>query len=436
LWTCPVTPRAQKLFVESVGVYDYAQTALAFAATNFYYWRGTIKFHFQLSNATAFDRGKFLIFYEPNIPQHALINADLGTHKQFIQIVDIQETQDIEICVEWAFPKAWAKVTADGQILDLGQSTCLDNVGLIDCANGYIGIVPFTNLQNPTSEPMEVNVFISSDDMAFNQFTDIKWNTRRPVVLIPEDEKIELQSEAMPYEVTCVSINNSTASTDNISLQHFGEMPISFRALCKRYTSFYPGTGYLITADGVEPGISLLYEQNLYTEFFPPYGGVLWAKPFHLMDYLRPAFLGMRGGVKHRVQITGEGTFIRTMAVAKTTLNQPALLDLVPRARFLAQASRAAARAIGTVSDIPATNGGVEFEIPFYSNNLFVLAFNQALTPTDCTLFEQAFTRSFNTFISVNSNGENAAYVTDDKAAGEDFTLMRFQGAPFARYVP
>lgn len=87
----------------------------------------------------------------------------------------------------------------------------------------------------------------------------------------------------------------------------------------------------------------------------------------------------------------------------------------------------------GTETFVASTNGGVEVEFPFYSNNLWVFAFmpNDALVPSvSPDLFENEFFRSFQVEMEISGAANNGDYLVTDFATAEDFCLLRYQGPP------
>jgi len=349
-------------------------------------------------------------------------------NKQYVKIIDIQETQDVSFCVNWAFPKAWARNLTSDLFGDLGTVGFLGE-DLWSFVNGYIAIVPYTGLQSPNDSAITVNVYVSSDNMAFNQMVD----TRMPLLLAVAEsgEMDEKSSSAVP--VSCFDLNESSASMLRISEEHFGERPVSFRALLKRFCG-YTQMEDMLTATG-GGGITgdtymVLFQAPIYPPPFPSYhhDPAIFTTP-NLFGYLRYAYLGMRGGIKHRLGVfypwqTGQlnRTKIHLVAPASSSLAQNALSY---------EYQQLQSKMIGTVEYIPATNGGVEFETPLYTNNLFGISFNDDPFPDSCSLIDPVLTRDFLAAMPYSdSQFETNLSIVHDIAAAEDFSFWRFQGAP------
>jgi len=87
IWTCAVIPSLATHVTKSTNQF-MQPTAMCFAAQPFHFWRGDIIFKFDIV-CSSFHRGKLAIFFEPNVAQAVLINADLSLNKQFVRVVDI-----------------------------------------------------------------------------------------------------------------------------------------------------------------------------------------------------------------------------------------------------------------------------------------------------------------------------------------------------------
>jgi hypothetical protein len=412
LWTSAVVPHLHTSeFFPVSGKYGLQPTALAFSAAPFYYWRGDIEFRFDIV-ASNFHRGKLAFFYEPNVAQNVLINADIDTNKQFMKIIDIQETQSISFCVKWAYPRAWA-LAPDFDDLPLIHGPSASLASFIASANGYIGVVPLTTLQSPDDSDISINVYVKSSNIEYNLFCDDNVPTRREIVT--ESEVIS------QHAVTCYDLNESTADSTQIAQEHFGERPVSFRSLCKRYVA--------TTSQGA--AASVLTEKTILSTFnnipvpSPIYGGT--TSLVSMIGYLRYAYLGVRGGMRKRIH-----HFINHQAVdlaqARVSLDSPAIV-VIPSTSY--NVNPHYSKSIGTVTFVLGSSSGIEVEVPFYSNNLFAFSFADLLIGSNAdndmiVKWSKSYTVAVDSFAA-----NNAGFVVEETASGEDFTFFRFQGAPF-----
>lgn len=430
LWQSIVAPMVGK----QIGTNNYVQpTALCFAAMPFGYWRGTIKFRFEIV-CSAFHRGKIGVYYDPNVAQEVLIDANLSPNKVFMKVIDIQETQSFEVCIDWAFPRHWCRnFTSRSSITGTCGTTITNPQNYSGWCNGYIGVTPMNQLQSPDSSDISVNVYISCDDLQVQFFNSKLLPTSN--TLVQSGEEIDLDKSNSSVPVSCFTLNPTGASTANIIEEAFGEQPLSFRSLLKRFVTVYTNsaastataTGYITITGDIHPGLVPRPALNVSTPGFNSY-------PVQtLISYLRYGYLGMRGGYKYRVRVTSLGSD-GVMNNVKASLINP---DTVSNGNTftITSASTPAinnAECAGTVSYAPFTNAGIEFEVPYYSNNLFLLSCNSDPYGVAAPIMDTYACRSwyvrYETGQTVTSMN---LYV--EGAAAEDFSLMTFLGAPAFR---
>lgn len=419
IWMAPVNPGIVKRVAKGAPTpYHVAPTALSFAATPFDVWRGDIQIRFEIV-CSKYHRGKLAFYFEPNISQNVVIDTVLDMNKQFIHIIDIQETQDVTFNLKWAFPRAWAKVVSPSLLNDLGTVGFLGD-HLFDYANGYIAVTPFTSLQSPDSSDVSVNVYISSDNMMFNQLIADNLPSNRPVtesgVLSPE-------------EITTVDLNESTATLDYICEEHYGEMPVSFRSLLKRFSRITP----FLTTTGATASARTIRVNGLrnYPEIIPSY--VSGGGETSLYGYLRYAYIAMRGGTKRRIFVVGDVTFGESNPVMISSLS-PSTSYVGSSAAYSTGLNSYAASPNGSIVFVPHVNAGIEYEVPLYSNNLFGISFSEDPFP-DTSIVEDSVSRNHSIRIAILEAGGGTVIVETAFAVGEDFSFMGYQGAPIFQYT-
>lgn len=421
IYSSRVTP---SLVTNWVNTKNYVvPTAMAFAVAPFSFWRGDIVFRLEVV-CSAFHRGKFLVMFEPNLSQFGIITTTISLNKQFIKIVDIQQTQIVDFRVNWASYRSWLKVSSpEDAILNADPAQTGNATGREGYANGFICVVPFTQLQTPDSQPVEVNVYAWCDNLQVNGLCRNNLPTSREIYtesgIVTESGVSGVSSSV---EVTMVDLNLSDASTDTICLEHFGEQPISFRALLKRYVS--------IAALSYEPSTNPVFE---ISGRIIPYNGMLLGTAnfsyYDILSYLRQAYLGIRGSIRYRFHV-GAAHSLSTYAQARVTLGDPSDAD-TPYAVAKLDTPTIALLS-GTDTFVPHTNGGIEVDFPCYTNNLFLISFSDDdnLTTNANGIMEDTYYRNF--LIQLEAPGTAAMDTTPvvvDYATGEDFNLLRFQGA-------
>lgn len=392
-------------------------TAMAFATHPFTFWRGDIIFEFDVV-CSAFHRGKLAILFEPNLAQFTTITTSLSMHKQYVKIIDIQETQTFEVRVNWASYRAWLKVisaTASYMALkDPSYATYLNGF-----ANGFISVIPFTELQSPDDSDISVNVFVRSDNLMVNGLSTAN---------LPTSRKLLAESDVSSHPstmLTTMDLNRSSADSSWICEPHFGERPISFRALLKR---FVIGQQYTFAAGGA----SLYNWLKLNGPIFPANlcaFGATSVNNWDLFSYLRYAYLGVRGSVRKRIRFL-TNTTIRPLEKVIVNLDPPSTSN-VSGAVTTGSTLAYYPDLNGGVSFVPNTNGGIEVEFPLYSNNLHLQpALDQLLSTTDTGANETTFYRNYTVLYESTTAWASGTAIVEN-AAGDDFSFLRFQGAPF-----
>jgi hypothetical protein len=332
-----------------------------------------------------------------------------------MKILDIQETQSVEFCVNWAAPRPWQQVVTSANVDSL--STFPNQAASLGSAdrtcNGYIGVVPFTTLQSPDNSDIEINVYVSSPDMQFNHMINANLPTRRDIYT--ESENLSMQ------EVTCYELNESSDDPSVIALDYFGERPLSFRALLKRYTTT---DTWSFAADATTRKV-FQANRTIYPKLNVEYGDVSSTYP-NLLSYLRYAYVGLRGSYRHRLRYYGE-TGSDLLKFSNVTLDAPSnsssTSSNISTPKYTSMN--------GTVTILPHCNGGIEFELPYYSNNLFLFSFADNLVGVNNSMeMEEIFLRKY-THGLTSTIATSDVTVYNDTAPGEDFCLIRFQGAPF-----
>lgn len=390
-------------------------TAMAMATDMFAYWRGSITYRFEIV-CSSYHRGKLAFYFDPNWGQNNLINLNLSLNKQYFKIIDIQETQMVEFTVNWAYPRAWSR------ILGFPENTIMTDpalitTSLIDFGNGFVGVTPFTTLQSPDDSSISVNVYAYSNDMQVNYLDNSNLKVR---------ERLILTESAIydPEDIASMDLNSSSADTGDICLYHFGEQPVSFRSLLKRYV-----TSSIFDVDPVT-GDSTRF--ILYSPIVPPIVGGYGSTeaPRTLFDYLRYAYLGLRGGVRYRYRMNGN-MVDSAVDGAVTSLVSPSDTNTIPNVTTANGRTSNDALLTGSVNHIFNSNGGLEVELPMYTNNLFLFSFADDLVGSNTSGdMEETWVRNFQCHIRLASPQERLFH-TLDVASAEDFTLMRFQGSPF-----
>jgi len=404
-----VTPRAvQSLSYEGHSLCQ--PTALGFCAAPFQYWRGDITYRLEFVPSN-FHRGKVAIFYEPNIAQFDLVSTGLELNKNYMHIIDLQETQELTFTVKWAFPRNWCKTATDDDAHTSVDSQFVYSSDKYEACNGWVGIMPITDLTSPDGSSVDYNVYVWSDNMYFNEVSQ----TYLPLVMTEGED-----------DTVCV-LNETGADISTICASTFGELPVSFRGLLRRYAT----TDRTTLVSGPFSNTGFEYVGLIVPPLTVNTGSGSGATYITLLNYLRYAYVAMRGGFKKRVRIIGA-----QQSIGETThvsLSPPAAKVATSLNSYTFGSSPEFGYSFldGTVEFVPSTNGGIEFEIPYYSTNLFYCASNaNNLTPSGDSAFSS--TTMFNYIVDWDSGaGLEVVNCLEETACAEDFSLLRFLAAPF-----
>jgi len=407
-----VHPRARQT-VTSGAVQNCQPTWLDFVTTPFAFWRGTLRYTLQIVCSPQ-HKGKLLIQYEPNIAQAALIGAATPINKQFTKVIDIQETQIVSFDVEWCYPRPWASNVTDAvaayMVGSLGGSTG----AMYEAANGFWTLAPLTVLQSPNTAGCHINIWVSCPDLMVTEPTDQYIPLKR--VLFQCDDI------TLPADLECCTLNPTGAMAHMCCEHTFGEQVVSFRSLLHRFERTFAGN---IAADGTV-GKTINFVESIYPTAIA-YTGTLTDAT--LFTYIRSAYLGLRGGMRKRFRIAG--LVCQAMDNLTVMLNKPESSQTTP-ATSLTGAASATMNFRGGVTFVAGTNGGIEFELPYYSNNMF--SFAQSPDPYissngSATYGQGTCLRNYTVQQETGASTPNM-YVAVETAIADDFSFLRLVAPP------
>jgi hypothetical protein len=157
LWNTEVSP---VLWNELAGTPNELHfPACCFAALPFRYWRGTIKFRFQVV-ASAFHKGRMKISYDPSFP----LTNEYNTN--YIHIIDLAKERDFTVDIGWGQARSLMQHRKPG-IDDIPWSIAPLTSDPYVNGNGILSVYVVNKLTVPNStanNDIRVNVFISAGD--------------------------------------------------------------------------------------------------------------------------------------------------------------------------------------------------------------------------------------------------------------------------------
>jgi len=428
-------------------VQEIHSTALAFGATPFDAWQGSIKFRFNVV-CSEYHRGRIRIVYNPATNPAGAIPFN----QVYSTIVDISENRDFEYEVKWADIRAWAR---NFGIASIPGATIHDDVNPVSAGgigdNGSITVYVVNELATPSTAAAAVTVQVwvkAGDDFA---------------VSCPSPDNLKLLSpfeQQSETEIMATSEDTSNAPTgvaevasfapgeyipdNNQYLVYQGERIVSFRELMRRYVywnSYFPATVGTTTIDRrVEYEIS---DFPFYRGWDPngqdvgvtfgatdePYSFVTLT----LMNYLTPAFACRRGSIRHKMCVSSShinpsvGGLMQVGRAGLTGVKDGTSSELFNTddggIRKNLQDSALSSLG-GTHATVTRSNPVLEYETPFYT-------LGQRFVPGRMLNIRDNFTSGHDLSIDVRKDIEIDEIRLDKfVSTGEDFQLGLFTGAP------
>jgi len=411
-----VTPRAVESY--TFNTHKLCQpTPLAFAAHPFDYWRGEITYRIEFVSSM-FHRGKIAFFFDPNIAQYVLINSGMTLNKDYMMVLDLQQGNAVEFTVKWAFPRDWAMNATDADaITSIGSSMAVGSK--YECANGWWNMMMLTTLVSPDGSSIDFNVYCKSDKMAFAA----PQQSRLPLIMTEA-------ATADCSEAECCILNDCDFTDRQMLQSTFGEYVPTFRALLRRFSM---AQTYNLTTPTLSGNIGFRCKMNNIPIPTVTTTSVATAKYTTLFNYLRYAYIGMRGGIKHRIRLVGATPGTNEHVHVGLAPSQTAqVANSVVQYTYFDNDSEifGSSRIDGVTQFAQTTNAGVEFEVPYYTNNLY-LASNNAAGVVFSSGFNQRYVGMYHADFDVITGSTVRQDLVDEFAIAEDFSFLRFVAAPF-----
>ncbi len=451
-----VTPQLYRTLPSTTST-EVHPTALAFAAAPFSAWQGSIKFRFNVV-CSEYHRGRLRLIYNPRTNN----SGPVAYNQVYSTIIDISENRDFEYEVKWADIRAWnALLGAQAGVL----STTFSTTGNISAGNyfdnGSLSVYVVNELATPrnTNQFVKIQVWVSGgQDIAFavpnyDGIERVSYYQQQSSVApyVPQSEQApaELASDSDNSNApNCSDALNTFGSSgdmipdDNQYLVYQGERIVSFRDLLRRYnyhTSYWPAQ----TGSGLRIVCHNLTDFPYYRGWDPDGLDSATASDGSsasynfcnttLLNYLTPAFVMRRGGLRHKAIITDMSNqpITSTLAAAHyglTTITNAVQsynldgLTVSIRRREMLKPLRAFLAAT-TITPV-ANNPCIEYETPFYT-------LGQRFVPARDLSYSSGFHLGHELSTDLRNNVA-AGSIRIDKfiSTAEDFQLGLFIGAP------
>lgn len=245
LFSVGVTPMQSQTFAPGGGApEEYHFTACRFASQPFRYWRGTMKYRFQIVSS-AYHKGRLKIQWDP------FGYASQETNVQYTQIVDISDEKDFTIEVGWGHELGWLDTVKMDDTAHTIRAPSLITSNDNNC-NGVLTVSVLNTLTSPSlsaGDTIEMNVFVSAGDdfeVAIPQANLIKNITyfqpdftpqsgMEAPAIVQEDKDCTDEPSKPIQEQRLQMFANPTDVNDHNALVYHGESIKSLRSCLKRY---------------------------------------------------------------------------------------------------------------------------------------------------------------------------------------------------------
>lgn len=427
-------------------------TASAFAALPFAQWRGTMNYRFQIVSSN-FHKGRIKIVYDP----YGFQSNEYNTN--YTQILDISKDKDFTVSIGWGVTHPYLYVGAPGdetvpnttpRIVDQppyfnGASVTLNN----GASNGMIRVYVVNELTVPDStidNNIAINVFTScGDDIQFRNPCNMIDRYSYFKTMDPQsgfepqsgEEVDDEQNKPMSTEPD-TSMLNTLSVDDHYDHVFYGESIDSFRALLKRYNR-HSAQAWFGTAG--EAQFRAVFRAFPYYKGYAP-GGVHTraGNPYNyghmtLTNYLTPAYVGWRGGIRWKAQF-GISCDTRTKSIPVEVHREPSsnvsfFINKVTLPTeinsYLSTYQNVSGDGLGgLVASNLLQNPVLEWETPFQEPVRFLPAKESNITQSAETSQTDWQLLTF----QANTNNSDNVHMDLFSSVGEDFSLFLYTGPP------
>lgn len=426
-------------------------TPMAFATLPFTWWRGSIIYRFQII-CSKFHRGRLRIVYDPESLGFFLPGAIAEYNTAFNTIVDISETTDFEIKVGWAMPTSYREHAPP----DTPQDDLFLPGGLISYnsssntwGNGTIAVYVVNDLVGPDTtvdNDIGINVFVKAGpDFEVAGPTSAYINR---MAFRPQSEELAMHNLPSTAPLSAPLVDTYVAEsnlTGPANLIHFGESVRSFRPLLKRYnmheynmlntTTITGGQAYATLLDRpampFERGNAVQSDASSTVPLLT--GAIRYAYAYMtLLRYISCAYVGWRGSIRWKICslmcCDQAGPTMVTRYTGCAPKNDTEIILLPVKKQSIGNLYDSSSGMDGAIVEVSRISPVIPVEIPFYNSYRFCPAreltdFRTSGGKPYLPCFKIRTLQAGLTELQVNA-------MTSFAAAGEDFTVGFFVGAP------
>lgn len=467
LFTCLVDP---SLASTTTGGF-LAMPAITYAATPFKYWRGSIKYRFQVV-CSRYHKGRIKVVYDPCVTTQ---NAEYNT--AFTTVVDFSDTTDFTVVCGWGQANTYREVQPLGLFAPpyaTGLAPLFYDPEEETFGNGMISVYCVNDVASPAADTnIAINVYVSAGDDFELAVPDATYVSRlrvsNDIETSPGPNRTPNSTEVPTAATSSVTVpgdapevstdGNIMPFTDAANLVHFGESMRSFRQLIKRYCL------HEMMPIPVANEPSFTQFQRTALPFIPGYtdhgsGGNLVPASVSVpagaagyaygnmtfLRYVTLGFAGWRGGIRYTVDFSnypccnlGSVKATRYTSCVPESVLTPKLPHNTTGGRAQAvRLNKETTGGEGIVLCAPRVNPVLSFELPFYSQYRFMpsrlldyFGGDQGLQlPQPCWKLAVNSMRTDITGENPEFNALLAGTIDTYVAAAEDFNVAWYQGPP------
>jgi hypothetical protein len=451
LWNARVTPN---LYNKNGS--ELHPTPMAYMATAFEKWQGSIKFRFQAVKSN-FHKGKLLIRWDPRAHSSAI-----QYNTVYSRVIDLAECDDFEIVVGWGQAEPFLSCSEMSTTTNVYSASSRFSNDTLGRYNGVLEVAVVNSLVSPSADSdISFNVFVSAcEDLKFGEPTTDKlkkfnlWAT--PGGYVPQSGKYVPQSGVIDASAIAGTSEGATdaptnpdpikpiadtcAVADQTMNVFFGEAPTSIRELNRRYILHRTDARSYNT--GFSSQILKIRDKGLglWPGFDPNGIDTEGTVPCNITiptfaQWFSTSYAGWRGATRTKytfggnVDSTPSVTRIGYSSAARYTESDSNWTTQEAATKRLTYAASAFTSGGAATTNI-GVNDTIEVDIPYYQGTRFTTARAPSGDFANGAHSAMVELVMFGSNQGPPEQEDVTAYIKSWKSVGEDFTLFFFTGCP------
>jgi len=429
LFSTLVTPIQHREFIDPEGNREFHMSAMCFATLPFKYWRGSLRYRFQVVSS-GYHKGRLKISWDP------VANPVNEFNVNYTQIVDISTEKDFVITVGWGNKHPFLEYGAPEGSTTTRANGTLTSIPPDHLHNGVLSVSVLNALTAPSTDvnnDIAINVFVSTADDYEVAVPDpgalARYSWLTPPIVEPQSgEEVDSDNSRPVLDGDPKMMGSSSDGTSDIYRIMFGDPITSVRQVVKRYTLhslLSPGRLQDLMCTFARPDFP-------YYRGFTIHGvneGQQNYANMTMLNWFTPAYICRRGGVRwkyHAWNLSNTpNTFVNVARSNRNTHQEELVLFNAATPDEVAMKVESTLSLFGGGTVNPMQQNVAEVEFPFYTNRRFWHA--KANNYTD-----DATETTFHEVSTLQRSGSDDGYtvISAYTAAADDFSLAFFTGAP------